>query len=37
MATRPLDGVNVLELSTMIAAPNAGQMLGDMGADIVKH
>ena len=36
MVTRPLKGVNVLELSTMIAGPFAGQLLGDLGADVVK-
>ena len=32
----PLDGIKVVELSTMITAPAAGMMLGDMGADVVK-
>jgi len=36
MPTRPLEDVSVLELSTMIAGPYAGQLLGDLGADVVK-
>jgi crotonobetainyl-CoA:carnitine CoA-transferase CaiB-like acyl-CoA transferase len=36
MTSQPLADVSVLELSTMIAGPYAGQMLGDMGADVVK-
>ncbi len=34
--TQPLDDVDVLELSTMIAGPYAGQLLGDLGANVVK-
>jgi formyl-CoA transferase len=36
MASQPLADVSVLELSTMVAGPYAGQVLGDMGADVVK-
>ena len=32
----PLDGVKVIEMSTMLMAPYATQILGDMGADVVK-
>lgn len=32
----PLAGVRVLELGTMYAAPTAGRMLRDFGADVVK-
>ncbi len=32
----PLDGVRVLELGSFIAGPFAGQLLGDLGADVVK-
>src|ERR1700754_682757 len=32
----PLDGVRVLELGTLIAAPFASRLLGEFGADVVK-
>lgn len=32
----PLSGVRVIELGTMYAAPTAGRMLRDFGADVVK-
>lgn len=34
--TGPLDGVKVLELGSFIAGPFAGQLLGDLGAGVVK-
>jgi formyl-CoA transferase len=33
---RPLAGVRVLELGNYIAAPTAGRMLADFGADVIK-
>jgi formyl-CoA transferase len=33
---RPLDGVRVLELGNYIAAPTAGRMLADFGAEVIK-
>ena len=36
MSIRPLDGVRVLELGNYIAAPTAGRMLGDFGAEEIK-
>lgn len=35
-AAGPLAGVKVLELGTMYAAPTAGRMLRDFGAEVVK-
>ena len=32
----PLEGVRVLEFSEIIAAPFAGMLLADMGADVIK-
>lgn len=35
-STKPLDGVRVLELGNFIAAPTAGRLLADFGADVIK-
>ncbi|MFD4456562.1 CaiB/BaiF CoA transferase family protein [Nocardia sp. NPDC058480] len=36
MSIRPLDGVRVLELGNYVAAPTAGRILGDFGAEVIK-
>lgn len=36
MAELPLAGIRVVEMSQIIAAPYCGQMLGDMGAEVIK-
>ena len=35
-AKGPLDGVRVLDLSTVIAAPFGATLLGDFGAEVIK-
>lgn len=34
--TGPLDGVRVLDISTVIAAPFGATLLGDFGAEVIK-
>ncbi len=36
MSERPLDGIRVIEMGSLIAGPFAGKTLGDFGADVIK-
>ena len=35
-AHKPLEGVKVVELASFVAAPTAGRMMAEMGADVIR-
>ncbi len=35
-SVKPLDGIKVIEMTSWMAAPSAGAILADMGADVIK-
>ena len=35
-ATGPLKGLRVIELGVLLAGPFCGQLLGDLGAEVIK-
>jgi len=36
MTVKPLDGIRVVEMASFVAAPSAGAIMADLGADVVK-
>lgn len=34
--TAPLDGIRVVEAANWLAAPSAGALMADLGADVIK-
>ncbi len=36
MTAKPLDGIRVVELASFVAAPSAGAIMADLGADVIK-
>ncbi len=36
MTVKPLDGVRVVEMASFVAAPSAGAIMADLGADVIK-